>query len=83
MMSSMSTAIYYKDYFGGGIGANLGFLLVISLLGFSIFQEFTFPMVKVNAKHVLTRLHNRFHELVVLLTIVFIGIIYSIYVLQM
>ena len=83
MMSSMSTAIYYKDYFGGGIGANLGFLLVISLLGFSIFQEFTFPMVTVNAKHVLARLHNRFHELVVLLTIVFIGIIYSIYVLQM
>ncbi len=46
MMSSMSTAIYYKDYFGGGIGANLGFLLVISLLTFSVFQEFTFPLIR-------------------------------------
>src|SRR5688572_3266171 len=51
MVSSMSTAIYYKDYFGGGVGANLGFLLIISLLTFSIFQEFTFPVIK-NKKHV-------------------------------
>ncbi|MSQ15363.1 MAG: hypothetical protein EXR50_05825 [Dehalococcoidia bacterium] len=83
MMSSMSTAIYYKDYFGGGIGANLGLFMVASLLFLSIFQEVTYPMVKDNRTHLLTRLHGRFHELVVLLAIVFVGIVYTIVMLKM
>ena len=82
MMSSMSTAIYYKDYFGSGIGANLGLFMVASLLFFSIFQEVTYPLVRVGKEHLLTRLHGRFHELVVLLIIIFIGIVYTIVMLK-
>lgn len=83
MMSSMSTAIYYKDYFGAGIGANLGFVLVLSLLVFSFFQEFTFPFIREGRKHLLARMHLRLHEMVVLLAIVFMGIVYTILVLKM
>ncbi len=76
VMSPMSTMAYYQSNFSSDMGLNVGTIITVVLIVLLILLELTQPVIQ-GKTAVLRRLRIRFSTVTWILSIIFIGIVYT------
>ena len=77
LMGSISTMTYYNAAFGDNMGMNVGLLASTILIALLIFLELTQPKLEAATVAVMGRLRLRFSTVTWILSIIFMGMVYT------